>query len=185
MKKQKLYSLLLATFLSASAFSVSAHAESLAYKVKSGETLTSIANRYHVSVSQLKTWNHLTSEKIRIGQTITVSVPEATYKVKKGDLITTIAKNHHLLVADIKISNHLTSDRLKVGQTLKIPSHKGVYLTHTVKTGDSLSLISRDYGLSVSNIKKFNNFTTDKVRIGQVLKLTASPAAHTIQAACS
>ena len=40
------------------------------YKVKSGDTLSGIASRYHTSVKQLKQWNHLRSDALRIGQII-------------------------------------------------------------------------------------------------------------------
>ncbi len=44
------------------------------HKVKSGETLSQIAGKYHVSVSSLKKWNHLSSSHIRAGQKIVVQV---------------------------------------------------------------------------------------------------------------
>lgn len=42
----------------------------IAYKVKNGDYLGKIASKYHVSVSQLKKWNHLRSDKLRIGQVL-------------------------------------------------------------------------------------------------------------------
>ena len=42
----------------------------IVYKVKSGDYLGKIASRYHVSVSQLKSWNHLRSDKLRVGQVL-------------------------------------------------------------------------------------------------------------------
>ena len=42
------------------------------YKVKKGDTLTKIASKYHVKVSDLKKWNNLKSDKIREGQTLTI-----------------------------------------------------------------------------------------------------------------
>lgn len=46
--------------------------EAIRYKVKSGDSLGRIASRNHVTVSQLKKWNHLKSDKIRIGQILTI-----------------------------------------------------------------------------------------------------------------
>ena len=42
------------------------------HKVKSGETLGLIAKRNHVTVAQLKKWNHLRSDIIRVGQTLRI-----------------------------------------------------------------------------------------------------------------
>ena len=42
------------------------------YKIKKGDTLTKIANKYHVSVANLKKWNNLKSDKIQIGQTLII-----------------------------------------------------------------------------------------------------------------
>ena len=42
------------------------------YTVKKGDTLTKIAHKYHVSVNDLKNWNHLKSDKIRDGQKLII-----------------------------------------------------------------------------------------------------------------
>ena len=45
---------------------------SVVYRVKKGDTLSGIAVRYGVTVSKLKTWNHLNSTKLSIGQRLTI-----------------------------------------------------------------------------------------------------------------
>ena len=107
---------------------------------------------------------------------LTLQIPDKTYKVKSGDILPSIAKSHQLLIADIKIANKLSSDTLKTGQNLIIPSKKGTYTTHTVKQGETLSLIARDYSLSLSNIKTTNKLTSDVIKVGQVLRLTGLSA---------
>jgi len=46
--------------------------QTITHTVKSGQTLSYIARRYGVSVSQIKTWNHLRSDVIRVGQRLTI-----------------------------------------------------------------------------------------------------------------
>ena len=50
----------------------SSDGSSIRYKIKSGDTLGSIARRYHVTVSNLKKWNNLRSDSIRAGRYLTI-----------------------------------------------------------------------------------------------------------------
>ena len=43
--------------------------------------------------------------------------------------------------------------------------------THTVKKGETLSSISRKYGCTVSNLKKWNKLKSNNVKVGQKLKI--------------
>lgn len=174
--KQKKLSLALAALISASALAPSAFAQELSYQVKAGDTLWKIASSNSLTVTQLKQWNGLTADSIYAGQTLRLTAPDYQYTVKAGDTVTTIAKAYNLLIADIKIRNGLSSDALNIGKVLYLPAQKGVYATHTVKAGDTLSLISRDYAINLTTLKTINGLTTDTIWIGQVLKLSAPTA---------
>ena len=124
---------------------VEAMSDSFVHVVKKGESLASIARKYHVSVSNIKHWNHLKRETIHVGQRLTIyrsgspmaqvskstgksqkaksSVTTPTVKthvVKKGETLASISKKYHCTVADLKKWNGLKSNNLKVGQKLKI-----------------------------------------------------------------
>ena len=72
----------------------------------------------------------------------------------------------------IKSLNGLTSDLINVGQVLKIPaSQSGGYTEYTVRSGDTLWLISRRFDTTVDAIKSLNGLTSDMLNIGQVLKI--------------
>ena len=120
--------------------------------VKSGETLYRIAKDYGVSVEQLKAYNNLTDDTLRIGQALrfspdTVPTNELTfnndisdkeiersehidiknnpdYIVVSGDNLSKIAKKFGVEVSSIKILNGLEKDQLKLDQKLKIPQTK-------------------------------------------------------------
>jgi len=49
--------------------------------------------------------------------------------------------------------------------------HQLTFIYYTVKQGDTLSAISRKYGVSVDNIKRWNNLRSDMIGIGQRLKI--------------
>lgn len=105
------------------------------YKVKSGDVLGSIARRHGVSVTQIKKWNNLSSNLIRVGQTLrmnsgiseniastqTNSSGQTTYIVQPGDSLWIISRKHEGLTVDqIKRLNNLNSNNIKPGQQLII-----------------------------------------------------------------
>ena len=101
--------------------------------MKSGETLGKIAQKYKCSVTDLKKWNNLKNNTIKVGQKLKVYPPESqssasvqnnasgsTYTVKSGDSLWSIAKKYNVSVDYIKQKNNLKSNELKVGQKLKL-----------------------------------------------------------------
>lgn len=69
----------------------------------------------------------------------------------------------------MKSLNNLTSNILSINQKLLIPSTKAN--TYTVKKGDNLYSIARNYNTTVDEIKRKNNLTSNILSIGQVLKI--------------
>ena len=69
--------------------------------------------------------------------------------------------------------NNLTSNNLSIGQVLKLPSGDTTKdnVVYTVKKGDSLYSIAREYGTTVDALKKLNNITSNTLSIGQKLLL--------------
>ncbi|WLR47753.1 LysM peptidoglycan-binding domain-containing protein [Halobacillus litoralis] len=95
-----------------------------------------ISTKYDASVSEIKTWNKLDSNLIRVGQTLVVekesdsarkspsetteTVSTTTYKVKSGDSLWAIATRYGLSVSKLKELNDLTSDVIYSGQNLTV-----------------------------------------------------------------
>lgn len=90
------------------------------YRVKKGDSLSSIAKKFHVTTHDLKKWNNLTTDTIVPLQHLHVANP--IYVVKKGDSIWEIAHKTESLVQDIKSANNLTLDLVYPGQRLFIPA---------------------------------------------------------------
>lgn len=164
------------------------------YTVKTGDNLAAIADKYDVSVSDIKDWNNLESDKILVGQKLKIysdkkvtstekKSSKQTYTVKEGDNLTQVADKFEVDVDDLKEWNGLESDVIYSGQVLKIYSDKKEssskeknkkQTTYTVKSGDNLTQIANKFNVSVSDLKKWNNLDDETIYEGQVLKLYAS-----------
>ncbi len=99
-----------------------AHSRSTSvYRVRSGDTLSGVALRLHVSQWRLKVYNHLHSSRLRIGQTLKVPPSTFDYKVRPGDSLSMIAEKAGVSTASIKDFNDLDNNQLNVGQVLTLP----------------------------------------------------------------
>ena len=116
----------------------------ITHVVKKGESLGSIAKKYHVTVTSIKKWNNLSKDTIIPGKKLVI------YRSGGPTTTTTAPKST------------TTSSTTKTTPTVK---------TYTVKKGDTLSSISRKYGCTVNDIKKWNNMKSNTVKIGQKLKI--------------
>ncbi|SDM09811.1 lytic transglycosylase domain-containing protein [Kriegella aquimaris] len=115
------------------------------YRVQSGDFLGRIAERYDVGVSQIKQWNGLRSNNLRVGQRLTI------FPRKNG------------------ASSISTNSTAAVSKNQSFPPGTKI---HTVQSGDSLWTISKKYpGISVDNLKKWNGLNSSNLRPGTKLKL--------------
>ena len=99
---------------------------------------------------------------------------ENIYTVKSGDSLYAIARNFNTTVDEIKRLNNLTTNNLSLGQKLIIPNTSNANQNndnniYTVKSGDSLYAIARNFNTTVDEIKRLNNLTTNNLSLGQKL----------------
>ncbi len=121
------------------------------------------------------------------------------HKVQKGEGLYGIARKYKSTVTEIQELNNLTNTILDLGQIIKVPSkHQAIevvetkpkqeqssipkivnnpkvkantYITHTVKRGETLYLLSRKYDVSVTEISKLNKLKRTSLELGQKLKI--------------
>ena len=131
------------------------------HTVRKGETLDMIANQYGVSVGDIRSWNHLTTSKLRRGTRL---------KIRVGD-------------AAISSPESLAADSVRVAM-LKPPSSsrsrhhasRGTVATNgmiRVQSGDTLEDLAKRHGTTVSKLKQANGLDNSRIRAGQRLKLPA------------
>lgn len=145
------------------------------YKVRRGESLGKIADKFGVRINQLRTWNKLNSNDIAAGQVLKIHNSESSsmgdaisktpgiltnYTVRKGETIGQIAEQFHVSVSSIINWNGIRKNRILAGQKLKIYSD-----------GEPVSKVTRKSQDSVS--KKSSKNTTYKVRKGDSLDAIA------------
>ncbi|WP_287723554.1 LysM peptidoglycan-binding domain-containing protein [Hallerella sp.] len=113
------------------------------HKVMSGENLGKISRKYGVSVKDIQSANHLKNTRIRCGQTLMIPLPSSAYNSNSS-----------------KNSTQTNSSQ---------SSKKSSVRTYKVKPGDNLGSIARKFGVSVSQLQKWNGVDGSAIRAGQVL----------------
>ncbi len=164
------------------------------YIVKRGDTLYGISNQYGVSVSELASLNNIRGSNLQVGTVLKIPNKSGTnpnnmfmYTVKSGDNLYSIAKKYNTSVDEIKKLNYLTNNNLYVGQVLRIPemySNDIVlpnYINYTVKKGDNLYSIARNYNISVDTIKSDNGLSNNILSIGQNLKIRKDDSVEVLE----
>lgn len=117
----------------------------IVYRVRSGDVLGSIAMRYGVRIDDVKKWNNLRSNTIRIGQPLNIWLRPNT---------------------NINTTSVLASAKPKTVTPVPLPNSK----TYTVQPGDTLWDISKKFeGLTIEKIKSLNNLSSSKLKPGQTL----------------
>ena len=150
-----------------------ADGERIVYKVKSGDYLGRIASKYRCSVAQIKKWNGLKSNNLRVGQKLVIyrggssssSVAASTAKPASS---TTAAKpaNNTATASKPAGSTSQTSTSASTSST------SGEYTTYTIKSGDSFYSIAKNYpGVSAQDIMNFNKLSSSKIQPGMKIKI--------------
>lgn len=167
--------------------------------VKAGETLSEIAKKHDIALADLKEWNDLESDQIKVGTTLQLLAVEEKpevkvqiHKVAKGETIAKIAREFQVTVTDIKAWNNLESDNILVGAELKIhsdtvaPKSTAVAAsskntktqvakenTYLVKSGDSLYSISQKFpGVSISDLRRWNGSKANNLKPGMRIRVS-------------
>ncbi len=119
------------------------------YRVRSGDVLGTIAQRYHVRVSDIRSWNNLSGNIIRVGQNLNIWVMP-TYNSSTKDLyVTTSARDVNTVVP-------------KPGQKV-----------HHVQPGDTLWEIAKKADVSIDKLKSLNNLSSNTIKPGQQLIISS------------
>lgn len=133
----------------------------IVHKVQNGEYLGKIASKYRVSVGQIKKWNNLRSDSIRVGQRLII------YRGGRGPATSSSSAKPAAKPATKPAAKPADSSVAK-----PTVSASGNYVTYTVKSGDNLYNIAKNYpGISAQNIMDYNGIDSSKLRPGMKIKI--------------
>ncbi len=171
------------------------------HKIRNGESLSSIAMRYGVTVNQLKEWNNLKSAQILRGRKLmiysgdsrkianssrvsNISGTKIIYKVRKGDSLGEIARKFGVTTSQLRKWNNLKTNKIVAGTVLVLHGkdaagslgdntirREGNIIRYTIKEGDTMGEIALTFRVSVTDIQKWNNLKTNKLVIGKSIIL--------------
>ncbi len=123
------------------------------YIVKRGDNLSVIAQKFSVSVSNLMDWNNLITTKLSVGKKLFVFAP-----------------NDNSAKKEVTAAPPMPRDKQK-SQIKKSSNNLPVSGIYKVKNGDSLWLIAKKFGTSIEFLRKINHLKSDKLHLGQSLKI--------------
>ena len=135
------------------------------YKVRRGDNLSSIANKYDVSLTNLKRWNNLKSNTVAAGRNLKIVTSEViAYKVKKDVKVPIAAKSETAIADNTPKQTKPSSDDVN-------SDDNGFYV---VQSGDNLTMIARRNNVSVNDIKEWNNFDDNTLLVGTKIIVSKS-----------
>lgn len=162
------------------------------YRVRAGDSMSKIASAHGVTVEWLAQQNHISSRgKIYPGQILKVpggvsatvaqsagapaSATYVDYRVKSGENLTEIASRYGMSASRLaQINNLSVRGKIYPGQTLRVPSvaRSGSKVTYTVRRGDNLSKIAREFGIAVGELIEFNGIDNpEHIPVGTTLTI--------------
>ena len=136
------------------------------HKVAAGETLASIAALYGVTPAEVKRWNNLRRNSVRVGQQLRVAVDaQAETSVSADSSVPASRQQVSPAKAKRQSKSASSSKKGKKGRKEAKPTQ------HSIKNGENLTVIAKKYGVSVDEIKRANNMKDDDIRAGKSIKI--------------
>ena len=134
------------------------------HTVRRGDVLGDIAEKYDVSIAEIKRWNKMKGNNVQLGKRLKiVSNVDSSLAENAKSKKTQIVKEDKVIAQNDKVAksepNNIAEDKAE---------------EHVVKQGETLTTIAKMYRLYVADLKKWNNLKDSNIKLGEKLKLKAS-----------
>ena len=178
---------------SKSAAAVTIQKVKITHKVKSGESLSTIAKKYKVTIAELKSWNSLSSDKLQIGKSLKVITKKAVPVKQSGTqpqaepLVANAALKEEVKKEEPKVADKRVEDPngnkevvfVSTKASTAITKATGDWIFHTVKSGESLFSLAKMYGSSIEELIQWNGLTSNNIKVGQSIHVGRNTAMGT------
>jgi LysM repeat protein len=179
------------------------------YRIRRGDNLESIAQRFNVSVGQLRAWNALRGSRITAGEDLQVgpaggrrvpgtavaaaTAPAASapsvagsarataqrYRIRRGDNLAEIARRFSVSIQDLMAWNSLTDHRITAGESLTIQANSSPPAgRYRIRRGDTLDSIAKRFGVSIDDLKSWNDLRGSRIHEGNYLTVRPEATAN-------
>lgn len=143
----------------------SKNTEKVVHKVKRGETLAAISNKYGVSTASIRKWNGLKSNKVAVGRNLTLYVDNGGYHLADNS-------EKKTTTASASTNKTTTTNKKTTASTNASSRSAGTTGRYKVKSGDSFYTIAQKYpGYSHNDLMKMNNMKSSALKVGQYIKV--------------
>jgi len=143
-------------------------AEGPVYTIKAGDTLSDIAHAYGVKVGDIKDANGLSSDRIVVGQKLTIPGPTKTPAAAPPSI------DAPKVPTAPEPSPSPKPEVVSQPAPKPVPKPAGVLKDYTVEDGDDIFSIAMMWGVSVSRIREVNGLQDDDLKVGQKIKIPLS-----------
>lgn len=150
--------------------------ERVVYTVKRGDTIGHIAEWYAVRASDIRNWNNISyGSLIQAGEEMVIWVDASKAPVLRKIDDMSFAEKQELVRKEVGGGR----DVLASGSSVKENDNGRGWIQHTVREGDALEKIAKEYGVSVSDLRTWNGLRGSKIVVGQSLDIYNEPEERT------
>jgi len=145
------------------------------YTVKSGETMSSIAKKFHMTVSDLKALNNTTKNSFKPKKKILVYSKPATQQGRQTAITSTYIPQSLPTDTSLKSKTEANTEPAQTTTTSKSTQPvSSARTTHVVKSGESIGSIAKKYGCTTAELMNWNNLSGSKILVGQKIKVNGT-----------
>ncbi|MCF8056478.1 MAG: LysM peptidoglycan-binding domain-containing protein [Desulfocapsa sp.] len=142
------------------------------HKIKPGETISKIANKYNIPAHLIVSWNGLESiHKIRAGQQLALYIDNGDASIAVTEDPTSVKSVATLSQQDNNSSMIVLAEQKKYAPSLEKTHSKIKISWYQVRNGDSLWAIAKRFNLSTKQLKSWNNLKSNRIQPGTKLKV--------------